>query len=92
MSVEEVMCDFLSVHKSRKNCKVLTRFKPATLKVFCIVYFQNSTWTLDTDQRCPVRFFSTYLKLEIKPCGLGSRIRDMEAEWMLRVITDLISW
>jgi hypothetical protein len=24
--------------------------------------------------------------LEIKPCGLGSRIRDMEAEWRLRVI------
>ena len=34
-SVEEVMCD-LTV----KKCKVLTRFKPATLKVFCIVYFQ----------------------------------------------------
>ena len=57
MSVEEVMCDFLSVHKSRKNCKVLTRFKPATLKVFCIVYFQNSTWAQDTDQQHPVRFF-----------------------------------
>ena len=24
--------------------------------------------------------------LEIKPCELGSRIRDMEAEWRLRVI------
>ena len=23
-------------------------------------------------------------------CGLGSRIRDMEAEWRLRVINDLI--
>ena len=31
-------------------------------------------------------------KLEIKPCGLGSRIRDMEAEWRLKVITDLISY
>ena len=29
--------------------------------------------------------------LEIKPCGLGSRIRDMEAEWRPKVITDLIS-
>ena len=28
--------------------------------------------------------------VEIKPCGLGSRIRDMEAEWRLRVITDLL--
>ena len=26
--------------------------------------------------------------LEIKPCGIGSRIRDMEAEWRLKVITD----
>ena len=34
----------------------------------------------------------TYQKLEIKPCGLGSRIWDMEAEWRLKVITDLISW
>ena len=25
-------------------------------------------------------------------CGLGSRIRDMEAEWRLRVITITISW
>ena len=31
------------------------------------------------------------LVLEIKPCGLGSRIRDMEAEQRLKVITDLIS-
>ena len=30
--------------------------------------------------------------LNIKPCGLGSRIRDMEAEWRLKVINDLISW
>ena len=30
--------------------------------------------------------------LEIKPCGLGSRIRDVEAEWRLRVITDNILW
>ena len=30
--------------------------------------------------------------LEIKPCGLGSRIRDMEAEWRLKVINDLISY
>ena len=29
-------------------------------------------------------FFYTYVRLEIKPCGLGSRIRDMEA--------DLIYW
>ena len=27
-----------------------------------------------------------YIELEIKPCGLGSRIRDMEA------VTDLINW
>ena len=33
-----------------------------------------------------------YNALEIKPCGLGSRVRDMEDEWRLRVITDLISW
>ena len=33
-----------------------------------------------------------YKKLEIKPCGLGSRIRDMEAEWRLKIITDFISW
>ena len=29
-----------------------------------------------------------YEVLEIKPCGLGTRIRDMEAKWRLRVITD----
>ena len=34
----------------------------------------------------------SYEILEIKPCGLGSRIRDMEAEWRLKVITDRISW
>ena len=28
--------------------------------------------------------------LEIKPYGLGSRIQDMEAEWTLRVTTDLL--
>ena len=28
--------------------------------------------------------------LEIKPCGLGSRIR--EAEWRLKVIIDIIPW
>ena len=27
--------------------------------------------------------------LEITPCRLGSSIRDMEAEWRLKVITDL---
>ena len=32
------------------------------------------------------------IPLEIKPCGLGSRIRDIEAEWRLKAITDLISW
>ena len=30
-------------------------------------------------------------KLEIKASGLGSRIRDTEAEWRLKVIADLIS-
>ena len=30
------------------------------------------------------------LSTVIKPYGLGSRIRDMEAEWRLRVITDLL--
>ena len=29
--------------------------------------------------------------LEIKPYGLDFRIRDMEAEWRLKVLTDLIS-
>ena len=33
-----------------------------------------------------IRPGSTYEELEIKPCGLGSRICDMEA------ITDLIYW
>ena len=37
-------------------------------------------------------FHQKYITLEIKPCGLGSKIRDMEAEWRLRVITDLIYW
>ena len=43
-------------------------------------------------------YFSFYLhflgrdnRLEIKPGGLGSRIRDMEAELRPKVITDLIS-
>ena len=36
-------------------------------------------------------FINIYELLEIKPFGLGSRIRDMEAEWRLKVITDLIS-
>jgi hypothetical protein len=35
--------------------------------------------------------FFLLIKIEIKPCGLGSRIREMEAEWRLKVITDLIS-
>jgi hypothetical protein len=29
-----------------------------------------------------------YKLLEITPCGLGSTIRDKEAEWRLKVITD----
>ena len=33
-----------------------------------------------------------YWLLEIKPCGLGSRIQDMDVEWRLKVMTDLISW
>ena len=37
-------------------------------------------------------FDVNYVTLEIKPCGLGSRIWNMEAEWMLKVINDLISW
>ena len=36
--------------------------------------------------------FLSLEKLEIKPCELGSRIRDMEAEWRLKVITDFISY
>ena len=36
--------------------------------------------------------FVYYGKLEIKPCGLGSRNQDMKAEWRLKVITDFISW
>ena len=39
---------------------------------------------IDVRYKMELRFES----LEIKPCGLGSRIRDMEAEWRLRVITD----
>ena len=39
-----------------------------------------------------VRPNPSFLALEIKPCRLGSRIRDMEAEWSLKVINDLISW
>ena len=31
-------------------------------------------------------------ELEIKPWGLDSRIQGMEAEWRLKVITDVISW
>ena len=31
-------------------------------------------------------------ELFIHSCGLGSRISDMEAEWRLKVITDLISY
>ena len=34
---------------------------------------------------------SDYVSNEIKPCGLGFRIPDMEAEWRLKVITALIS-
>ena len=37
-------------------------------------------------------YASAYLELEIKPYGLGSRIQDMEAEWRLKGIIDLISW
>ena len=35
--------------------------------------------------------FIFFCLLEIKPCRHGSRIRDMEAEWRLEVITGLIS-
>ena len=35
---------------------------------------------------------SNYIGLEIKSFGLGTRIRDMEAEWRMRVITNNISW
>ena len=31
-------------------------------------------------------------ELEIKPWGLDSRIQGMEAEWRLKVMTDVISW
>ena len=47
---------------------------------------------LITDGRNSCKWTYHYEVLEIKPCGLGSRIRDMEAEWRLKVITDLISW
>ena len=36
-------------------------------------------------------FDVNYVTLEIKPCGLGSRIRVIEAECRLKVINDLIS-
>ena len=39
-----------------------------------------------------VLVFLTQTLLEIKPYRLGSRIQDFEAEWRLRVISDLISW
>ena len=45
---------------------------------------------MDVNPCTPVN--TIMLLLEIKPCGLGSCIRDMEAEWRLKVITDLISW
>ena len=45
-------------------------------------------WSIEVD--AILAFYHTWL--EIKLCGLGSRIRDMEAEWRLRVITDLMSW
>ena len=34
---------------------------------------------------------NAFLEIVVKICRLGSRIRDMEAEWRLKVITDLIS-
>ena len=37
-------------------------------------------------------FLFLYKELEIKSCWLGSRIRNIEAEWRLKVIIDLISW
>ena len=37
-------------------------------------------------------FVKVILINEIKPYGIGSRVRDMKAEWRLKVITDLISW
>ena len=44
---------------------------------------------LISDVKFVCHFFDV---LEIKPCGVASRIRDMEVEWRLRVITDKISW
>ena len=38
------------------------------------------------------KLYCIYVVLEIKPCGLGSRIWDTEAEWRLKFLTDLISW
>ena len=32
-----------------------------------------------------------YMILEIKPCVLGFKIQDKEADWKIKVITDLIS-
>ena len=34
---------------------------------------------------------STANQVSIKNCGFGSKIRDMEAEWRLKAITDLIN-
>ena len=62
-----------------------------------LVFAVQSTQQLnlpDSIQHRVITKFQTenYTKLEIKPCWLGSRIGDMEAEWRLRVITGLISW
>ena len=50
----------------------------------------------DDDYHCffallPLKQIMIYKILEIKLCGLSSRIPDTEAEWRLKVITDLIS-
>ena len=46
--------------------------KKAGMTALCLVSAQKDT-------RAGFEFFFHYQILEIKPCGLGSRIRDMEA-------------
>ena len=58
-----------------------------------LVFAVQSTQQLNLPDGIQHRVITTfqtenYTKLEIKPCRLGSRIGDMEAEWRLRVIRD----
>ena len=56
-----------------------------------LLYFWYPISEKDSKEESEFWAYSNMKLLEIKPCGLGSRIRDMEAEWRLKFITDLIS-